>query len=284
MPNNNITDVLLRGIDKLNELFGNVDETSLDVNTEIADCEKLLHAGHEKSRKKPDSPVSGERVFNLDHYNLEGIKASGHYIFEFTIDLALECGTQKRTPSDLRKELESAGKVLDSSPDLEGMKLTVPEGKSILCTVLFASVLDDPEILADGLGISPLNLFCYSPKDIKKATGPIRKKESKKGKAANRLKRDGEGAESKIADRPAAVQKDRKTITKGETAEMQAPIANKESTDSSVRISVTLLDKLMNLASELVLVRNRNMQAASTGDLQQLITVNQQLNVIRPLT
>lgn len=48
----------------------------------------------------------------------------------------------------------------------------------------------------------------------------------------------------------------------------------------SVRISVSLLDKLMNLAAELVLVRNQNVQAADTRDLEQLLGSSQRLNVL----
>ncbi len=47
-----------------------------------------------------------------------------------------------------------------------------------------------------------------------------------------------------------------------------------------MRISLNLLDKLMNLATELVLVRNQNMQAVETGDRQQLLAIAQRLNVV----
>ena len=56
--------------------------------------------------------------------------------------------------------------------------------------------------------------------------------------------------------------------------------APKETGDQSVRISLSLLDRLMNLASELVLVRNQNVQAMATRDLEQLSTISQRLNVV----
>lgn len=49
---------------------------------------------------------------------------------------------------------------------------------------------------------------------------------------------------------------------------------------SAVRISLSLLDKLMNLATELVLVRNQNMQAVAIGDRKQLLAIAQRLNVV----
>ena len=50
--------------------------------------------------------------------------------------------------------------------------------------------------------------------------------------------------------------------------------------DQALRISLVLLDKLMNLATELVLVRNQNRQAVESGDLEQLATISQRLNVV----
>ena len=50
--------------------------------------------------------------------------------------------------------------------------------------------------------------------------------------------------------------------------------------DANVRISVPLLDRLMNLASELVLVRNQNMQAVATADHEQLVHTAQRLSVV----
>jgi two-component system chemotaxis sensor kinase CheA len=50
--------------------------------------------------------------------------------------------------------------------------------------------------------------------------------------------------------------------------------------DQTVRISLALLDRLMNLASELVLVRNQNMQATESRDLEQLAAIGQRLNVV----
>ena len=49
---------------------------------------------------------------------------------------------------------------------------------------------------------------------------------------------------------------------------------------TSVRISLSLLDKLMNLAAELVLVRNQNSQAVENQDRDQIVTIAQRLNVV----
>lgn len=50
--------------------------------------------------------------------------------------------------------------------------------------------------------------------------------------------------------------------------------------DDTVRIALSLLDRLMNLGSELVLVRNQALQAIGTGDLEGLSAIGQRLNVV----
>jgi len=49
---------------------------------------------------------------------------------------------------------------------------------------------------------------------------------------------------------------------------------------TGVRISLALLDRLMNLASELVLVRNQNVQATESRDWGQLAAISQRLSVV----
>jgi len=74
--------------------------------------------------------------------------------------------------------------------------------------------------------------------------------------------------------------------TSGGTAAPAANVApardtsDKAGGDHTVRISLPLLDKLMNLASELVLVRNQNVQALAARDFEQLSTTNQKLNIV----
>ncbi|MEZ6132898.1 MAG: chemotaxis protein CheW [Planctomycetaceae bacterium] len=59
------------------------------------------------------------------------------------------------------------------------------------------------------------------------------------------------------------------------TAETHSPLA-----DSTVRIDVALLDKLMNLVGELVLSRNQVLQFAQTSDDPALMATSQRLNLI----
>lgn len=56
--------------------------------------------------------------------------------------------------------------------------------------------------------------------------------------------------------------------------------AGEASGDSTIRIPLGLVDKLMNLATELVLVRNQCIQAVEAKDLKRLSGVSQRLNIV----
>jgi len=63
------------------------------------------------------------------------------------------------------------------------------------------------------------------------------------------------------------------------SAHRRAPSAGSAG-PATVRISLALLDKLMNLGSELVLVRNQALQALEATNWEQLVPIGQQLNVV----
>ncbi|MCB0324212.1 MAG: chemotaxis protein CheW [Bdellovibrionales bacterium] len=64
------------------------------------------------------------------------------------------------------------------------------------------------------------------------------------------------------------------------SGELSAELKRSALSDSSLRIDVTLLDKLMNLVGELVLARNQILQHNSLGGDQNFARVKQRLNLI----
>jgi two-component system chemotaxis sensor kinase CheA len=81
---------------------------------------------------------------------------------------------------------------------------------------------------------------------------------------------------------PAVVQEPEAGIPAGERVSRagESESGGADLTDHSVRISLALLDRLMNLASELVLVRNQNLQAIDDGHQDQLAAIAQRLDVV----
>ncbi len=94
-------------------------------------------------------------------------------------------------------------------------------------------------------------------------------KEEKEEKA-----KDEKKEESKIEDKKA------KAVQKKSTPKKPRPISTAQLTETHVRVDVQLLDKLMNLAGELVLSRNRLAQIASQLNEPELLTANQRMSLV----
>ena len=58
------------------------------------------------------------------------------------------------------------------------------------------------------------------------------------------------------------------------------PIAALQKTDASIRVTVSLLDQLMNLAGELVLSRNQLLQTITSGDVRSAEAVGQRIDLV----
>ena len=84
---------------------------------------------------------------------------------------------------------------------------------------------------------------------------------------------------SSVAEPKKQPPKDSPQKTK-ETASTETTDRSHSVADSSVRINVDLLDKLMNLVGELVLARNQILQFSETNEDPTLITASQRLNLI----
>lgn len=73
-------------------------------------------------------------------------------------------------------------------------------------------------------------------------------------------------------------------MTKAEVEEVLRALdearSNVAQQDSTIRVNVTLLDRLMNLVGELVLARNQIMQYAAQPDDTSFLTTIQQLNLV----
>ncbi|EKD27181.1 MAG: hypothetical protein ACD_79C00821G0001, partial [uncultured bacterium] len=136
------------------------------------------------------------------------------------------------------------------------------------CTFIFATVIDDVEIFVLGLNINPIKVKRYKPVELEELlkTGP---------QTAD--KKEDENENSPASENSAKVEEGIQSPGDKEPSKSKATTV---SADNTVRISLNLLDKLMNLATELVLVRNQNTMAVNMGNIPQLTLINQRLNVV----
>ncbi len=260
-PDRIISDCLLQGIDKLKQLINNIDDTSITVDEEIRNCEMIMGIDPlEQHNSLTETEKSG---FDLRKIDLsEAIKNQLH-CFEITADLIAYSRESSLSGENLILAFSEVGKVLATNRTPQEIKELIPdESGKFICTFFVCTVIEDVSILTDGVSINPISVKSYNTNEIENAH---------RAKTLVTVKCPPSSPDSE--DRHIAPEQS-ELLASGKNTQAKVNV------DSTVRIPLALLDRLMNLASELVLVRNQSAQAVSSRNLQQLVTINQRLNVV----
>lgn len=245
-PDPAISAVLLEGVDKLKSgiLSGNgrID----DPGPVVARLRAVAH----RSGPKASSTVQGARTssrpgFDLRRFDVRGAKSDGMHVYDIELDVARECEKHSRTPFGLIRHLGSIGNVLATRPDGETF---LKSGQDLSdCSVLLATIIDDPDILFAGLEIEPISFVRHAPGDLP------------------------EPFEEPAAPLP---------VHEPEAPLSRAVAASVRSPEKMLRIPVEIADSLMNLAGELVVVRNRAQQLQAGGNAHEVSAMYQRLDVV----
>nr|MBX2860657.1 chemotaxis protein CheA [Vampirovibrio sp.] len=252
-PSSEMMDPLLLGVDRLNEMFADVHESSNVAYEDIASkLEAILNGG--------EAPPSGETVaitqagsandadiqtainlFQADKDRLSEARRNGQHLYSLEVHLDEDIKNKEKTPLSFVDNLGSMGTILDSVfnldaiPDLAGCLNT---GISFL--FLYASVLDK-DLLAGGADIpeSQVSIVPYE-----------------------QVLPDGNSTAEKPAETQTANTTESPTAETNEPAEKEAqktPAKRQASAESTetIRVKVEVLNKLMNMAGEMVLIRNQ---------------------------
>ena len=193
------------------------------------------------------TPVKGN--FDLKQYDTTEAKEQGLHVFEVILDAPKECSRSSCSPAQLFATINSIGMVIASKPEQSAFTEEPPTFSG--CSFLLATMIDDPEVLFPGLQIEPLSYLHYTPEELPAFVGST-------------------PVQPSVAPAPAQFES-----TPVVTSRPTPPVSTNSdrsallrSPEQSVRIPVEIADKLMNLAGELVVVRNRSQQVQATGNAQ----------------
>ena len=253
-PSPEVVDSLLKGLDKLTIMIDDVSNSEkIDASNEIASIEVILGKRPAKD-KKIEEPKSKEKECEVTEankssvdWNLEEYKTRldesirfGQEVFTIFLPLSLKKRGRKKELSAVKEQLDSIGTLYASKPEVfvdDGINMKAIKDESVV-SILFSTILEE------GLLLDFLKL---TPEGISRIDLPKEKKEEKSEPVSESV------SESKDPDKSQSVAK---TPVSAET----------------VRIRVELLDKLMALAGEIVLGRNRLMR--QFGDNDDLTIMN----------
>ncbi len=305
-PNENITESLLNGIDKLKLLLNNIDrESEIDISDELDSIRQLMaspivdspkgvsdESGADNNAQDFTTDRSGE-VTSIHISESDSVtKKEENYVYNCTIDLISECDLQNRRPAELFHNFNILGKITNAAFNritTENL-MNKPDDK-LIYNFDFSTVIEDKDMLIAGLDISPISIRQVSPRPAVEAEPPeteystedfLSKGESKEislsrvttEKIQKEIITTKEVIKKTLTGKPVETKPDSKPYPAPDTAALQ------KSSSSTIRVSLSLLDKLMNLAGELVLVRNQNVQAVEAGNLEQLRVISKKLNVV----
>ena len=280
--------LLISTADKLNLMLANPDRASeIDCEAEIAGLKSILdnpQSGGGKSvaspQKKPVAPTQSpssdsyaDKDLNGFYFEandlMDGLK-HGQNFYIVKARLSSEIESQNQTIEHFFSELASIGNLIATDVSLpENTTLETCSNEEVTCRLFFVTPLE-PFILSGALGVaeeniqlldsSKLGAWVKSSTEVEKKSAPQSSPE-----VPVAVETAPEPSQSLVPSPPPVPQvvNPQNQTTPIEPKPVAAP---RRKVDETIRISVGLLDSLMNLAGEMVLGRNRLLRIAGRSE------------------
>ncbi|MBT4527577.1 MAG: response regulator [Deltaproteobacteria bacterium] len=269
-------DALLKGLDKLNHM---IDDVANSNTSDIAEELKLFDSLEAVTKTETDSesvdiPDTELQIqnqnFTVDKSEIEAVSKSGMDIYSISLFLVKDIAVKNKTPIQLIAELEEFGKFIDGH--LETSTITTLEScldEDLCFEFIFATIMD-ASLIAAVLEIDPKNIV---PFDIESYTA-VKQEES--------ILENKETESEPITNLPVSAAELSVLSTVKAEKTTTTPVAKKIQVEESIRVSLKKLNKLINMAGELVLIRNQLLQASNNEaeDIPGLPGIMQTLNSV----
>ena len=291
IPNAEIINILLLAADSLRNLINDADNSNdIDVSDHINALNSLTQSESKEKEKFSGcdcvdaSFIEGGFAFKIPGDTVTRVKKEGKYVYLVQIDLMHDLLVKGRMLQDLFDEIQDCGVVLDSKIDLTAAGLLQDEDiiESLPFLILFASILkpDDINVLFDieeehifelDENLTTRCLGGQTPKSYDSSEAVVYESDNLQANDEEASPRENQ-EETEAISIAAATQN---TNVK-ESHQLMKSVAG----ETSLRVNVSLLDSLMNLAGELVLGRNQLMQATALNDFHTIQAAGQRLDLI----
>ena len=297
-PDPEVVNVVLLAFDKLRDMIQNVAESN---DADIGEHLAALTAAAEGStvrpsaapEQKPASPSSpppapsasgemleirnraGEVALSVDKTELEQTRKGGKTVYLLELDEERDVRGKGKTLAGIRDSLDSTGTILAASVDLSA---PLSPGQSFY--LLFVSIIED-DILPALLDLRAETVLTIpAPSAAPSAPAPSIVPAAAVASPAAFMPDDSPAPAAEVtapAPEPAAVRPVAPARTEDDA---RAKSTRSGSQTESLRVHVSLLEDLMNLAGELVLSRNQLMQAISSNAPHQIEVAGQRIDLV----
>jgi two-component system, chemotaxis family, sensor kinase CheA len=246
----------------------------------------------------------GKTILHAQEEELFSLREDGKHVYLIQTELIRDYHSKGKTPLSLMEEMQSCGIILDCNFDM-GAIGTISQGSysgRIPFMALYASILKPNDInklfeiderniftLTEEMTVMPISGETPSenlhPEKIRqdepasKSASPDDENSSVKDSRLNQTEAGSDRGAKKIqssAKDPSAPSATTTSAKKG--AQEAAP--GSSTPETSLRVSISLLDSLMNLAGELVLSRNQLLQSISSTDHRSMEIAGQRVDLI----
>jgi len=320
VPNSAIISILLKASDTLVNLIKNVTTSNdQDISDHVKALTSINENTLSDEQKDSASKIinisfpGGLPLFQVSEFEIIRKKKKGNYFYLFQYDLIHDIHEKDINPLEMIKEMEKSGTIIDCKVDIAmiGDLSSDTSINQIPFIVLFSTVIEEQMIdallkidqnkiflIEDDFTIKPLSEEKDEEEKFTKIADISRTKSLDDEKIKNsvqekKVQPDRQEAVIKKSDSPPAVQentKDPQSVADlpaskvKKTSETSDNIVEKTAvaaeSDSNLRVNLSLLDSLMNLAGELVLGRNQLLQAISRNDVRSIESSGQRLDLI----
>ncbi len=299
-PNPEVINILLISFDKLKELLNNVmTSNEMDISENLVALTGLATSFLPQNEKgffhKPGAvKLPPGASVNVNEMDLELARKNGHYVYFVEYDLIHDIDMLDKNILDVVRLLIAFGKVIDAQVNTDAVGTLEEEPSGIIpLHVLFSTEVGPDEIeMVLELPKERIKLLASPPKDMPAAPPPIQiaglsplptpgKPETQPAPSSES---PAESSKKAVQPRPSQPENENaKTGTGSEPA--KKPVSDQSAAagtvaDATLRVSVEVLETLMNLAGELVLSRNQLREALSTNDMRGVHAGSQRVSLV----
>ena len=315
VPTPSIVSTLLDATDLLGNMISNAATSNeVDISAHIIALQKAVAASLDEDEKPtlentialgpPDKPA----IFHLSEFELNATMKGGNNLFILEYDLIADIEQQGKTPLAVIRELQQTGQLVDSKVDIASVgDLTADiETMRIPFFALFATIMEI-DLLSGFLGLDSSKIHAVNREGMQSSAQPNKGEQTAPAREPARGPAAKENAPKKPEPDPQGVDEappaapmppaapvqaeetqgqlgDHDTAGKPATPKAAPAPARKDSlqitAETTLRVSVKILDNLMTLAGELVLTRNQLIQAVASRNQQGVDTVSQRLDLV----
>lgn len=299
-PNSEMVSVLLASTDKLKLMIDDpqhcaevaIEDEVKQLNTFLPAAKGGTKPAQDKGEPAPKQvklPDSLKR-FRLDPYILKNAMQHGHLVFVIRLFMNKDVKEKGRTPYDYFKEIESLGEFVDAYFDFSSISgLDDALSTDLVCSFLFTTVMGSPDMITSVFDIPASQVEEIEAGVIKEWLGTNPGVQTPEGRDAAvflEVVEDESGPASDTGHEPDKVEEEDHLAPTDHLAvkASSAPAARMKvkRADETIRVNVSLLDSLMNLAGEMVLSRNQLIRIAENHgqEIAGLQSIIQNINLV----